>query len=93
MLEQMRGDIQGLKTGQTAILARMDAVEKGQEVIRTSQLKVELEQYPRIAAALDGFAVSTEKNAEQDRRISALENSTDVHDTRIWALEQIVKAK
>ena len=74
-----------------AIQALLEPIKEELKVVHTSQLKVELEQYPRIAAALDGFAVSTQKNVEQDRRISALEKTQDNHDTRIWALEQVVK--
>lgn len=82
-----------IEQGQSAILTRIDALEEGQQVIRDSQLKVELEQFPRIAAALDGFANSEKKNEEQDQRISAIARDVDKHDTRIWTLEQRVKTK
>ena len=54
-----------------------------------SQLRVEMEQFPRITAALDGNKMNAEKNAEQDRRISAVETAVDEHDIRLFALEQV----
>lgn len=70
---------------------RLEALEESQQAIRTSQLRVELEQYPRIASALDGVVGGIEKNKEQDERIVILERKADNHDTRIYALEASMK--
>ncbi|MCL1829344.1 MAG: hypothetical protein FWG32_07610, partial [Oscillospiraceae bacterium] len=72
---------------------RLNDVEESQRVIRDSQLRVELEQFPKINAALDGAAGNYDKNVEQDRRISSLEGKTEDHDKMIFALERAVKAK
>ena len=72
---------------------RLNDVEESQRVIRDSQLRVELEQFPRISAALDGVAGNNDKNMEQDRRISSLESRSEEHDKMIFALERAVKTK
>ena len=73
--------------------SKLKPIREEMQVIRTSQLKVELEQYPRIGAALDGVVGGIEKNAEQDKRIFVLENKVEHHDNRIIALEYAAKAK
>jgi len=74
---------------------RADIVElrDNLDAIRNSVVIIELEQLPRIAAALEGVMISTEKNAIQDKRISVLENTVEDHDDRIFVLEQAVKAQ
>lgn len=72
---------------------KFESFEEEQAIIRHSQLKVELEQFPRIAAALDGVVSGIDKNTEQDRRISILENKVENHDNRIISLEYMAKAK
>ena len=64
---------------------------EGLQQVRASQLKVELEQYPRIAAALDGVLAGIEKNQSQDERIAYLERKTDNHDARIYNMETQIK--
>lgn len=83
-LEPIRADIQDLKTGQKDLQEQVERV-------RHSVVKIELEQLPRIAAALDGVVGGIEKEKEQDNRISVLEGKADNHSTRIWALEQVAK--
>lgn len=61
------------------------------QIVRNSQMKVELEQYPRIAAALDGVVGGIQKGEEQDKRIEYLEKKTDIHDTRLYSLETSIK--
>ena len=73
------------------INVRLDALEESQQVIRASQLKVELEQLPRIGAALDGYQANREKSEQQGERITFLETKTDNHDIRLYSLEQAVK--
>ena len=72
-LDTMQGDISNL--------------QEGLQQVRASQLKVELEQYPRIAAALDGVFGSVQKDEELSGRISYLEKKADIHDTRLYGLE------
>jgi len=79
-LEPIRTDIAALKQGQAEL-------KESLQLVRISQLKVELEQYPRIAAALDGVVAGIEKNEAQDDRILTLENKTENHNNRIVALE------
>ena len=61
-----------------------------QKIIRESQLRVELEQFPRITAALDGNKSNEDKNKEQDKRLAGIESVVDEHSIRIFALEQAV---
>ena len=61
------------------------------EPIKKSQLNVELVELRRIAAALDGFSNAKEKNEEQDERITYLEKKADIHDARLFVLEQSAK--
>ena len=82
------------------IKARLGALEDGQhqlderlEVVRQSQLNVELTELPRIAAALDGVVAAAEKNKAQDERISIVEGKLDYHGYRISSLELAFKAK
>ena len=98
LLEKMQGDISAMQSGISvmqgdiiSIKNRLDAVEESQEVMRASQLKVELEQYPKISAALDGFFANRDKNDQHGERIAFLEKKTDIHDVRIGALELKVK--
>ena len=76
------------------ILAMLELIQQEQkemreqlETVRASQLKVELEQYPRISAALDGFSYNRDKNEQLGERVTDLENKADRHDIRIGALE------
>ena len=67
--------------------ARLDVVERILGSVRESQMTVENVHYPRIAASLEGFKVSAEKNSEQDSRILTLENIVDRHDVEIAYLK------
>jgi len=58
----------------SSINSRLDALEQSHEVMKNSILRMELEQYPRIQAALDGV-------------LSALETTAKKHDVRITKLE------
>ena len=71
---------------------RLDRVEEILQTVHESQVRVELEWLPKIGLALDAISASIEKNTEQDKRISVLENTTQNHSNRIFALEQISKA-
>ena len=70
--------------------ARLDTLEEKVEIVRLSQLNVELTELPRIAAALDGYSLAREKNEQQDERIVFLERKADNHDMRLFSLEQSV---
>jgi len=73
--------------------SKLEPIKADQAVIRKSQLKVELEQYPRITAALDGVQAGIDKNRAQDSQIYILEDKVENHDDRIIALELTAKAK
>jgi hypothetical protein len=64
------------------------ASQDTQQAILRSLAVIENVQYPRIAAALDGYAVNRDKLDEHDGRISFLERKADIHDTRLYGLEQ-----
>ena len=72
-------------------LGKVEASQKDMQEsldnIRKSQLRVEVEQFPRIKAALDGVHGATEKNIEQDGRIFTLEEQVEQHDLEITALK------
>jgi len=98
ILEKMQSDISDLKQGQADTNARLNRVEKDvqsvkQDVqaVKISQMRTELEQYPRISAALDGFLVNRDRVNAQDERIVFLEKKTTDHDVRIFGLERITK--
>lgn len=65
------------------LVARLDSVEEKLETVRNSQMKVELEQFPRIAAALEGVSGVNEKF----HRLDKLEDKQEDHGNRILALE------
>jgi len=65
----------------------MENMKQTIEAVKTSQIRVELEQYPRIAASLDFSQVNKEKSEQHEGRIVSLENRVDVHDLRITGLE------
>jgi hypothetical protein len=68
--------------------ARVTALKETQQAILRSLAVIENVQYPRIAAALDGYSVNRDKLDEHDGRISFLERKADIHDTRLYGLEQ-----
>jgi hypothetical protein len=64
------------------------AFQDTQQAMLHSLTVIENVQYPRIAAALDGYSVNRDKLDEHDGRISFLERKADIHDTRLFGLEQ-----
>ena len=90
-ITELKGDMsEGFSTIKGDIMEinkRLDALERNQEVTKASQLRTELEQYPRIAGALDGVIAAMKKNEAQDERISILDNTVKKHDVRITKLE------
>ena len=82
----IKADIAGLK-------ANVTELEEGMQTVKTALVRIEIEQFPRITAALDGIVGGIEKNVEQDRRISFLENKVENYGNRIKTLEYIAKAK
>ena len=72
--------------------ARMDRMEEKLQSVHDSQVRVELEWIPKINASADAIMNLIEKDKEQDKRISALESTTDDHGFRIMALEKVAKA-
>ena len=92
--KDIRGELKEVRAYQFSMGKRLEKVEVSQKDmqesianIRKSQLKVELEQFPRIAIALDGVHGATEKNIEQDGRIFDLEEQVEQHDIEITALK------
>jgi len=77
-----------LEDTMAAVINSQKDIRESQNITRDSQLRVELEQFPRIAAALDGNKSNADKNREQDRRIAGIESVIDDHSIRIFALEQ-----
>ena len=75
------------------LVTKVDKLEGDVRAIKASQLKVENEELPRIAAALDGYKVNYEKNQEHDKRITVLERKVDNYGTRVAAVELALKAK
>ena len=86
-------DLQAIQALLEPINNRLDTLEEKVDVVRQSQLNVELTELPRIAAALDGVIVAAEKNKAQDERISFVEGKLDYHGDRISSLELALKAK
>jgi len=69
--------------------SRLDKVEESLESVRLSQMKVELEQFPRISAALE----STKGTQQKFNKLDRLENTVEDHGTRIFALEHAAKVR
>jgi len=93
MREEITAETGPIKADIAELKADNVELKADQAVIRKSQLKVELEQFPKIKAALDGMDVGKDKNFEQDRRLVILEDKVESHDDRIISLELAAKAK
>ena len=78
---------------QLFVQKELQDIRESQKSIRQSQLKVEAEELPRIAAALDGYKLNYEKNQKHDERITLLEHKVDNYSTRVSAVELALKAK
>jgi hypothetical protein len=76
---------------QDSFLKRLVAIEDKVESVHKSQITIEAIQSPRIAAALDGYSVNRDKLDEHDSRINFLERKTDIHDARLFGLEQTMQ--
>ena len=90
-LDKLEQGQKALEQGQKHLEESVENVKESLQVVRKSQMTVELELTPKIKAAFDGFTNAKEKNEQQDGRIAYLEQKTDNHDIRIFALEQAVK--
>ena len=84
-------DISSIKDLLEPINERLERLEEGQKVIINSQMRFELEEMPKIQAALDGIVASIEKNKQQDERIDNLERKTEEHGMDIFVLKNAVK--
>lgn len=82
-----------LEQGQSKLERELTSLKDTVQTVKNSQLKVELEQFPKIAAAIDGAVGGTEKNKEQDSRISILESKSENQGNRILDLEYAFKTK
>ena len=91
-MADMKTGMADMKIGMANMKTGMADLRESFQAIRASQLRVELEELPRIAAAIEGVIGSNEKNVEQDQRIFVLENKTEKHDIRISSLEYACKA-
>ncbi|MDR1736727.1 MAG: hypothetical protein LBR85_07680, partial [Oscillospiraceae bacterium] len=74
-------DVSGLKSWQAKADEFMDFA-------RGSMLRMENEKLPIAKIALETADGHTDKLANHDRRIHKVENLTEDHGNRIWALEQ-----
>lgn len=90
-LQAIQALLEPIQAGQEKLSTRLDRLEESLQIVRNSQMKVELEQYPRIAAALDGVVGAAQRDEAQDKRIEYLEKKTDIHDTRLYSLETQIK--
>jgi len=86
-ISNMQDSVSGLKEGQAKMEAQMSTMEESLQIVRSSQINVELIELPKIGAAMDGYKAAHDKNQAQDKRIAALEDMMDRHDTRIGVLE------
>jgi predicted nuclease with TOPRIM domain len=87
-LSALEDKVDSVASSQSDTNKRLDALEDTVKSVHESQIAVETVQYPRIAAALDGSFVNRDKLEEHDGRISFLERKADIHDTRLFGLEQ-----
>jgi len=62
-------------------------LKKSAERSHAFQLKVEAEYYPLIRATYEGLMGAIEKNTEQDKRITVIEEKMEKHDLNIEALK------
>ena len=83
-----REDLQAIGALLEPINNRLDALEETIEVVKRSQLNVELIELPRIAAALDGYDASKDRDEQLGERITFLEKKAEIHDARLFSLEQ-----
>ena len=93
-LKEVRGELKEVRAYQFSMGKRLEKVEVSQkdmqesmDNIRKSQLRVEIDQFPRITLALDSAHGANEKNIEQDGRIFNLEEQVEQHDFEITALK------
>ena len=76
-----------LEKGQAATNRRLDNLEKGQEAIKTSQLIVEHEWFPKMQGALDAYAAQFDKYMAHEKRLTVVENAVEDHGDRLFKLE------
>jgi len=87
-VQTMQADILDLKQGQAKLESDSRTMRDKLESVHQSQIKVELEWFPKILVTMDGHKVDVEKNKEQDGRISVLEKRVDKHDVEISCLRK-----
>ncbi|MDR2712796.1 MAG: hypothetical protein LBB91_06760, partial [Clostridiales bacterium] len=90
---KVTAETSSIKANIAKLELKVTSLEESVQTIRDSQLIVENIWFPKINAALDGILGEIEKNKEQDRRISVLENKVENHGVRIISLEYAAKAK
>ncbi len=101
-LKSLKQGLTALEQGQTVLQEKAESLEQGQahlerglaklqdrvETVQHSQMNVELEWFPKINGALERTQNIQEDSSERDERIAFLEKKADIHDLRIYALEQ-----
>ncbi|MCL2829025.1 MAG: hypothetical protein FWD99_09875 [Oscillospiraceae bacterium] len=87
---EMRGEMRVFRTDVTALNIRVGKISQDLDVVKLSVLTTEHDHYPRIQAALDGFATATEHNEWQDQRIQAVEETVQRHDIELFALKEAI---
>ena len=76
-----------LEQGQKSMQSDMSAMKESLEVVRESVINIELNELPKIQAALDGVVSATEKGRDNEIRIAQLERKTENLEIRIYAAE------
>jgi len=88
----LKTDVSDLKADMVTMKTNMADMQESIQTVIASQLRFEIEELPRIAAAIEGVMGSNDKNVEQDNRILVLENKSENQNIRITALEYALKA-
>ena len=76
-----------LEQKQEAMQSDMSAMKESLEVVRESVINIELNELPRIQAALDGVASATERGRDNEKRITQLERKAENLEIRMYAAE------
>ena len=92
-LDKVGSQFDSMQSQFNAVQTEVNDLRKTADVTRKAVVRIELEMFPKIEAALDGFILASEKNEAQDERFETLETTVKTHDKRIMALEYAIKKK
>ena len=79
-----------LKSGFARAEDRFAKLEDDLNTVHCSVVNIELTQFPRIAASLDGVSSALQHNKKQDERLDVVEDKVEAHDLDIHILKQKV---